>query len=316
MILFDKKKLLLAENASSNLTERFLAVGSRYILSSEDGVTVTQINKIAAIKKLYCIKNKFFGFADSGKILSSKDGINWTDHGENQILSSVAGLGEFYTFGNRVYLYGSYTNLPTVASYNGLDWDIISDTSMNRFYSPVLYKNNFVAIKSPEGKSLISSSDFVNWNNIGGVADPSSGENEFISIICSDGNKVYVHTSTNRIYSSSDLVNWELVTQLTDKFFSPSVAMSNGKNIIFAGIGIGTQLPVCCFSNDGINWNTVYCKDSTSSPILFGGCCSKGFWISSKYSPVLFSEDGSSWEWAYYDGNNEIYNIVAGSVGL
>jgi hypothetical protein len=217
----------------------------------------------------------------NGKIAYSSDGITWTalDDPLNGITAIAYGNGRFVAVGNgRKIAYSS----------DGASWAVTADLTFNSILGDgiideIAYGNNkFVAAgtvpilplipgqnrgvkvtTSTDGESWIPGTDIVINNK--STSGTLAGRINLITF----GNGKFVASAINKIYTSTDGINWTDVTW-TDSTFgnafwdSRIIAIAYGNNK-FVALG---EDKIIAYSSDGVKWTEE--KNSTLWTALKG----------------------------------------------
>ena len=223
---------------------KYVAVGEpAQIATSPDGVTWTaQTNPFGVtIRRAVYGNNTFVAVGNSGKIGTSPDGITWTlrsnGFGTTTLTSAAYGAGLFVVGGGSGLL---------ETSTDGITWTSRNaQVGVNEIRSIIYAGGRFVLVAASGVTSAVSvSNDGITW-----FAQPNPNFSGTPESIAYNGSVYVVVTSTNKIYSSTDLQTW---TQRT----SPITGAINLRTVIYAeGIFVtsGGNLDWAA-SSDGINW--------------------------------------------------------------
>ena len=226
----------------------FVAVGKN-IISSPDGITWTE--RRANDIDLYCVtygNGMFVAGGYSNRIMSSPDGITWTirNNPTSQIIYSVA-------YGNGLFV--AVGGLGAIAtSSDGITWT--KRTAPNTdYYDKVSYVNGKFVITGTSGK-LITSTNGTTW-----TLQSVSPSNSFNDVCYGNGKYVGVTLTSSLI--STDLATWTDEKPIVWHSSPPSSCPSPLYTIkYFDGFGFvalgstGGENGSFFVSPDGINWES------------------------------------------------------------
>ena len=221
-----------------------------YILKSSDGINwdvntkpIISLNGIcySPEKNLFVAVGLKSGFSPEAKLLTSSDGIEWTERtsGTNQSLNSIIYSPEknlFITVG---------ANGTILTSADGITWT--SRTSgVSVHLNSICYSDElkrFVVVGN--GGTILTSSNGISWTSI------TSGVSENLrSIIYSLEQNLFITVGNNgTILTSNDGIHWASQTSGTTNNLQ-AITYSSEQNL-FVAVG----LIHCLTSSDGINWN-------------------------------------------------------------
>jgi hypothetical protein len=275
----------------------FVAVGGSYdsgaILTSPDGVDWTAQTSVTTtyLKGVTYGNGTFVAVGGGGIILTSLDGVNWTRQ----------------TSGTSNPLYGvAYGNGAFVAvgdggtiltSPDGVNWtEQASGTGYS--LSGVTYGEGlFVAVG--DGGTILTSPDGVDW-----TAQASLGtSNRLLDVTYGSG--LFVAVGNNGlILTSPDGVNWTGQVLGTSNSLS-GVTYGNGT---FVAVGSGGTIFT---SPDGVNWTA---QASGTSDWLFGVTYENGRFVAvGDGGTILTSPDGVDWTAQTSGTSNPLYGVAYGN---
>jgi hypothetical protein len=211
--------------------------------------------------------DKFVAGGDKGKILYSRDGINWTAVTDSKFgttnLDSISGI----TYGNGRFIAVGYAN-PGVYSDDGINWTAITDST----YAPLSISgiawgnDKFIAFGS--GGKMMYSGDGTTWTAIpagtsaGQSGFPSTGDingiawDQGVGKFVAVGHELIGTRDYDHIAYSGDGIAWQKI--LGGSLFNYSG--SNSINSItwgsdkFVAVGTASQM---AYSGDGIDWTAI-----------------------------------------------------------
>jgi PKD repeat protein len=222
----------------------------------------------------------FVAVGPYGKILTSPDGITWTerDSGTSRYLNGVAfGNGTFVVVGD----YGKILTSPDGATWtvrdSGISYELYGITYGNAIFVAVGYEG--IVLTSPDG---------LTW------AESMSGHDWWFIYAVTYGNGVYVAVGENinggAIWTSPDGATWTMRISYDNEFYSVTYG-----NDCFVAVGHwGTVLT----SHDGITWTEM---NSGTYANLKGVTYNNGTFVAVGHDwykdvgIILTSPDGETW---------------------
>ena len=221
-------------------------LGAAYITTSINGVDWSEpkvFTDLTYFSKVIFINGKFIASGgyqnNSGNVLSSTDGLNWSNVSVGY--ANIRGIA----FGNGVYV---VTNgYFTYVSSNLITWDFV-DTQVGNLYDIIFINGKFAAscnkgyvLSSTDGKTWIPSIKAGNttWYSI------AYGNGKFVAVGCEN----YAAPSPGKVIMSTNGTTWTNPKQITPNRIY-NVRFINEK---FVAVGENGYITT---SIDGINWTT------------------------------------------------------------
>lgn len=269
----------------------YVAVGySGTILTSTDGITWTQ-QASNTTQNLYGVaygNGLYVAVGNVGTILTSPDAITWTEH----LLSRYLG-GRCVIYANGLFVLactdGIYTSTDCITWVFRIPGYIMSVTYANGLFVAVGYE---VILTSPDG---------INWTE-------TIRHNDIDLYGITYGNGLFVAVGIGQIYTSPDGITWaQQTSQIADSLFD--VIYTNG---MFTAVG---DTGVVLTSPDGINWtrqtspvtNNFWCITYLNGKYIIAG---KEIYLNSTISradAVTVGSDGKHWNINYiYDDTVDV----------
>jgi hypothetical protein len=301
-------KLVRCDNTNINFSNHLNNKLQFYqtFISSQVGSAMTgTLNKFRWFDGL----NKFIGItattASPNPIISSVDGTKWTLC--NTLVSTYLLTDVAYSSSlNKLIAVNSSVSASILSSSDGITWipSTITISSITYFpisidWSPTL--SLFIAVTNNGANNLLSSADGIIWNTIS--SNTSITTWSLIRWI-SELNAFIIIGPTNKIYTSTDGINWSLIT-LTTPFAAIVNSITynlNTTKLVISGQGRVYNITIVNIANltNSTIW-TVY-----SNTNLLGTSASGITWLnyysiyiltgtSSNLSPILYSYDLLTW---------------------
>jgi len=231
--------------------------GTYPVMYSKDGINWSIETFGSVVKPWVSVtygNGSFVTVGNDHSVMSSSDGINWTNNGV-----SLSGNWAASAYGNGVFVsldyYGYSPYIAGIYSYNGVDY-LQSNAPYGNWACLIYAQSKFVASGSGGfGSSgpfygAMTSLDGINWTKslsapIGGWYGLAYGNGTFVAV--DDG------YSSGTVISSSDGDNWTVRTAPSQRW--QAVAYGNG---IFVAVGWSTSgyTGKIITSSDGISWTT------------------------------------------------------------
>ena len=225
----------------------------------------------------------FVAVADNSRVMTSADGIAWTDQGWPDL-----GYGNL-TYGNGAFVFVARGRL-SATSTDGINWTKHNDAlPEDNNWSDVTYGNGwFVAVSTDGTNRVARSPDGINWTAHSAVeasnwSSVTYGNGMFVAVS-------YTWDATHPVMTSTDGATW-----------MPQTAASGPWN----GIGYGSGLFVVggegrvITSPDGANWTLHDIGDVQTGAWHKPAYGNGRFVITSLWNspnPALTSTDGITWE--------------------
>ena len=255
---------------------KFVAVGAG-ILSSTDGINWSQSGATGSFKGIAYGNGGFLVVGDQGRILSSADGVTWTDRNSwtTNSLDGVAwGNGKFVVAGDGLIL----------TSTDEIAWG--SQTKTNLILESVTYGDGTFVIGGTERDPsfgcycigvLLSSDDGIAWTNRFSTSTSSSSPSHFAVAY---GNGIFVGVG-----------------------YSSGLLPSGGEHTLT--------------STNGVNWTVVnsgFANGPYYAPVgLFGvGYGNDTFVTVGPVGAIALSTNGSAWEQISPDSYDDLYDVASG----
>jgi hypothetical protein len=290
---------------------RFVAIGSYSVGGSGFSDILTSTNGIvwdrdpiptpAHIEPLGVVwgAGTFVAVGGYGDLLSSTNGVDWTNHlqgfyGRDSNLNGITGTS------NLLVAVGGDPALSrglVLTSSNGLDW--VRAAGVFGALQEVIYaQGKFFAVESSDlGFGSVLSGDGVNWTEVHFTDAPLNGivygNGTFVAVggQCDDYQNSISFTAT-----STDGETWTDHDAGTNGLLQ-AVAFGNG---VFVAVGVGDDLNNDCYfsgppvtSTDGAHWTPASTPNVSFSAVAFGN----GRFVSANGddSGIWTSFDGQSW---------------------
>lgn len=281
----------------------FVAIGPRTIATSTDGITWASIipEHIITLKDLAFGSNLFVAVGDSGKMLSSSDGKNWS-------LLRAADSTFFFCveYGNeRFVAMGTSAEGGKSSCYtspDGLNWTQQKQIFPSYVYHTAFGNSMFIAVcRGSDREPIYSSTDGENWNYC------SADVSDIVkTIFVNDRFFVFSqHDQVTGVSTSSDAKNWTTILPSYSSL-SYSATYVNGLYIIQKSDGIALTSPDCTTwteRNTGINKSPL---SIAIGPATIVGTTSPG--------GIVTSSDGISWTQQVAPGSAaELYSVAYGN---
>ncbi|MFC4598085.1 hypothetical protein [Cohnella hongkongensis] len=277
----------------------YVAVGDEgTILSSSDAKTWSAANFTGTVKLTSAATNgQAFVAAGEQTIVTSKDGVNWTQGNWKKSPT----LGELISPSYKKAIDQSYT----------VNWKTKLPISSLNVESVIWDGQRFVAIgywRAEAGKPKKKNAAEPQTASLSGTFAITSpdGLKWDIKGIDAYGNKLvftgkkYVAINFNRVYISADLVEWkeyvpEAFKSRTAFSFKDLIYQNGTFFAVYWDPGISAQTGVIYTSKDGIHWKeeTSGFKNRVMNTILWDGV---QYWIGGAHGLLLRSENGTDWE--------------------
>ena len=325
----------------ANNKNLFVALSTDLIQTSSDGIswTATSIS-LSYAKGITYAEDKELFVAVGSSIITSSDGINWTERLQVSALNSIV-------YAEDKSLFVAVGNLGKILkSSDGNTWEQDAYSTIDLLF--VNYLNgNFICVGSPrfERITILKSEDAITWINCGSSNDNFKYIFSLYGIIFVTNFNTYIICGENdTIATSIDLINWNwgnsgktrsrLITDICystkqkkyltsggiplvsydgkswqpiETNFSTETMCYSEKLNIFCGGGTNYGYGI---SEDGINWTIyngynfkkiIYAEDKEIFVAIGGQGLNK----------IFTSIDGITWEQRYSDdGNIIVRNIV------
>jgi hypothetical protein len=280
---------------------RFLAVVGRVPYVSTDGVTWSVAADAALpanITSMAAGQDQLVAVGDQGALLSSRDGIAWTEHAPalgSLFLSVAHGAQRYVAVGHRSSLpFGQPDDPrhPTVAvSKDGLAWKAAAEPVAEDLNEIVFGNGVFVAA----GWGIYTSADGERW-------EKTLGDDRQLSALAFGGGRFVAAASVpGSIFTSTDGKTWdEVKVDLGRDARIGSLAWGSGR---FVGVGEDGQGLV---STDGRTWTTVQVPADEVYDVAFG---QERFVAVGGNGEVLTSSDGV--QWTVHENSPEILFSIA-----
>ncbi|WP_186438405.1 stalk domain-containing protein [Cohnella terricola] len=215
----------------------------------------------------------------------SKDGRNWNKRATN--LKSEPVMDVVWTTNKYIAItqYGK-----ALSSVDGIKWNEISGLSSKYKWNSIYTSNGKTILTTWGSKDIAVSQDGVNW-----AVKSNSSNSIHISNVIWNG-KQFIAGGEGGVYSSTDALNWKLLSSIKDSKFN--VIAYNGSK--YVGIGLVGSNKVIFTSSDLKKWTQ---KPLQGSEMTAGLLATKdGFVGISAYNPdspknclYYYSKDGQDW---------------------
>lgn len=277
--------------------------------------------------------NTFVAVGDHGTIVSSPDGMRWTQQpsGLTNALAGVAyGNGAFVVVGglNR----GDNNTNVVLTSTNGQTWTLRNSGSTNLLLSIAFGNGVFVAVGttvSPPTDTILTSLDGIHWTardtgTFGELHGVTFGNGLFVAVGPSswivtsrDGIKWTMQSNGNpanlngvayggglfvavgngaNILTSPNGTTWTTQTSSVDQTYTfQAVAYGQGRFAAVGGVisGVASLGGVIATSADGVHWTQ---RLTLNTDVLFGVVASpKGFCAVGNHDALWLSSDATTW---------------------
>ncbi len=291
---------------SQNIPKQISYTGSQYLVVGADAYIATstdlqnwsylspvQISTYNHLRGVHWINTQFFAVGDDDTVLTSPDGISWTN--KNIVVTTPNNLRDIAYNGARYVSVGS--NGTVLTSSDGINWTAAQITpavpSGTSFEALVWSGSLFVAVGT--SGIIYTSPDGLTWTQ------QSSGTLDNLWGIAWTGSRfVVVSDSTTdniRVLISSDGVHWSSTP------FNPSYATSlfgihwTGTELVAAGgasNSSGKTVAIIATSPDGISWTIDY----STIPDIFADAILNGTQyaaVGQDTGYIYASTDGTTW---------------------
>ncbi|MHB8425862.1 MAG: hypothetical protein ACYDB9_12070, partial [Gammaproteobacteria bacterium] len=291
---------------SQNIPKQISYTGSEYLVVGADAYIATstdlqnwsylspvQTQTYNHLRGVHWINTQFFAVGDDDTVLTSPDGIHWTN--ENVVVTTPNNLRDIAFNGTRYVGVGS--NGTVLTSADGINWTATQITpatpSGTSFEALVWSGSLFVAVGT--SGVIYTSPDGLTWtqqnsgtlDNLWGIAWTGSR-----FVVVSDST-----TDNIRVLISSDGIHWSPTS------FNPSYATSlfgihwTGTELIAAGGASnpsGQTVAIIATSPDGVNWTIDYStvNDIFADAILNGTQYAA---VGQDTGDIYASTDGINW---------------------
>jgi hypothetical protein len=271
-----------------------------------------QGNSLSAVA---CGNNQFVAVGYLGTILTSPDGITWTERtsASAEILGIAFGNNQFVAVGyetawnpdiGRWQVCGAI-----LTSFDGINWTNRALATNDALYGITYANNQFVAVGArcnyqmePDHGAILTSPDAITWTS------RDAGTTNLLSGIVYGGNLFVAVGGGGTIVTSPDGISWTSRDSRTTNFLS-SIAYGNNQFVAVrnGGIGVffGDALTDVLTSADGISWTrqegwwggraVAFGKDLF---VAVGGHEYGGL----DNGTILSSSNGITWTWIEYAG--------------
>lgn len=231
---------------------KFVAVGDRVILTSDDGETWHPLELSLPYVFQYIVYNGniFVALTTEWLIMTSVDGINWE---ENYLEESgnIVKIREIYTDGKSIF---ASTENRLFISENGIDWEpIITGQELPIDYGYILYRN----LINHKGTFMVWGRDYADNYFVAVSKDGKEWEAtdiilpEFFRHFMSDGERIFALGRDN-IFISFDGVSWD------EYDVNEGEAFNNKEIYYFNGVYFRTTNNNKLFiSEDGFDWTEI-----------------------------------------------------------
>jgi hypothetical protein len=239
--------------------------------------------------------NSFVAVGDGGTILTSPDGVNWTEKSSG----ITAALNEVCYAKNFFVAVGEKGTV--ITSPNGVTWTP-RQTGTQGDLSSVIYANNkFIAVGGSyddsdaitQSPTILTSSDGIHWNSIttdsiGYLQDIAYGNGAFVATGMGETDSI--------VLTSADGLTW---SDTNSEAFSGVVAVgiTYGNNT-FVAVGSKGTASAILTSPDGAVWSDV---SPVASVQLEKVVFANNMFVTTGFNPevgvnVFSSDDGTTWE--------------------
>jgi hypothetical protein len=267
----------------------FIVVGgANSIMYSSNGVLwKSKTVPTATALGLEYVNSLFVALLAGGMLATSPDGVEWTARGGGSTLYT----GVAYD-GTSTMILGQAATATTYLSTDGLATLAGHATGVTGTTGPVAYGNGLFLATSTFNGGLSTSPDGITWTYRGFVFANSVPTRILYA------NSLFVALAANKIFTSTDGINWIPVTQsVYGSATYNSIAYGNGKWVVSGSTG--TSLLT---STDGTTWTTQYSLYSFVS-LMFANSTFYGVTTTGIF---LVSTDGVNWTSIY----TLLYNVA------
>jgi hypothetical protein len=221
-----------------------------YILNTTSPIVITTSGGMATssltfsiINDLYAVASsgtQFVAVGESGTILTSLDGVSWTERTSNMpggyYIDGITWSGSQYVaVGGAGY---------TLTSSDGVTWSVANPVTSNALYAVAFSGTTYVAVGN--AGTILTSSDGKNWTQ------QSSGLTTNLNAVTWTGNQFVAVGDSGRILTSLNGTTWiSQTSNTTDTLLD--VTQSSSTNIVAVG-GTSSTATVDSSSN-GSTWN-------------------------------------------------------------
>jgi hypothetical protein len=216
----------------------------------------------------------YVGVGYGSIVLTSPDGINWTDQSPGPI-ERLYGI----TWGNGQFVAVGWNGF-IGTSPDGITWTSQNSGTSQRLYGVIWTGTQYLVVGGNTGSTILTSPDGNTWTS------RTSSVSNGIQSVAWNGSRLVAVGGFGDIISSSDGVNWTVeisgtIEHLTDVIWS-------GAEFVAVG-NAGTILT----SPDGINWTS---QPSNTSEHLTGAAWGAGkYVVTGTAGTVITSSDGNVW---------------------
>jgi hypothetical protein len=279
-------------------------VGKSYIYTSKNGVdwtaAVSEFNR-GEFNDITFGNGVFAVACQDMKIMTSPDGVTWTNHKFDGMSSNYGKTGEFsiahIANGNGMFVID--IGLIVFISTDCEHWKSSSFNDRQSVQTLEFLNGKFYL--TCEAGYIFRSNDGADWIRV-----PSNApKNDWMSITSmAYGNGVFFAISSTYSLRSNDGSNWILCSKgYTENANLSSAAYGNGIYVAYAcGDFLGTKHSESAVSTDGVNWTAHYLGSHVTSRMVFGN----GVFIVGEsdatakdwpYERVGITTDGVNWSY-------------------
>ena len=266
---------------------KYVYVGTQLVVNDILLNKIISINmNLPTLNKIIFANNQFIVVGSEGIILTSPDGITWTQRtsGINTNLLSI-------TFGNNLFVAVGPNCILTSA--DGITWTNRSSGTITG-YNSVCYGNNlFVAVNMTD--RIATSPDGITWTQ-----RTSSGTQKALKDI-TFGNDLFVAVGVGGvILTSSDGITWN---RIENSGYLGCITYGNNRFIVFRE-GYTEDILT---SSDGINWTS---ESSGFREVFYDVCYNNQFVAVGAGGFVITSLDGITWIKEYGDTDKQLNSVI------
>ncbi|MCB1094921.1 MAG: hypothetical protein KDN22_05010 [Verrucomicrobiae bacterium] len=251
------------------------------VVSSVDGVEWTEHTASAdfTLRDILFAGGQFVTVGDNNTVLTSPDGATWTLRPTGVALDGLASGLLSVSYVNNQYLIGGKDGT-ILTSTDGISWTDHPYTETNAWFWRAMYKGGAYYLSGRQG-TLVKTTDFSTWESVQIV---ERGDNDIYGMLEAEGRTVVVGRGPT-ILSSTDFANW--------------TSHKGGYNASFSALAYGNGMFVLAdyegairTSSDSLVWTDV----STLPDGVYDMIYADGKFVATGYnSELIQSIDGVLW---------------------
>jgi len=247
----------------------------------------------------------FVAAGDSGSLLTSADGVAWTNHSRapsDFLAGTAAGNGKFVAVGGR----GSDAII--LGSTDGVSWVDRNVTPSNAFSAAAFGNNRFVVVDG--NGAILSSPDGISWTSI------AAGQSSFTTVTYAHG-KFIALASDGTVAESDDGIAWVQQNSGPTNVINSGIAFGNGLFVAtgYRSVPGAPDYSLISRSADGLDWSAPASQFSYDH--LYGVAYANGTFVAvgedDGHEVLLTSNDGTNWVAGSSGANRPLYGVAFGN---